>query len=292
MLEGIITKGIGGFYYVKVGDTTYECRARGLFRKNKITPQVGDRVAIRANEEDKTGYVEEIFERTTELLRPPVANVNQAIIVFAVRNPDPNLWLLDRFLLLASSQNLEVVIALNKIDIASKEEIDEIYNIYENIGYKVITTSTEEDKGIDDLKEILKDKITVFAGPSGVGKSTLLNKVQPDLDLETGDISKKTSRGKHTTRHTELIELELGGFVLDTPGFSSLDLSFLTDQELEQHFPEIHKAGHGCKFNGCKHLKEPGCMVKEGVEKGSISKSRYDNYVMFLEELVKNSRRY
>lgn len=292
MLEGIITKGIGGFYYVKVGDTTYECRARGLFRKNKITPQVGDRVLIRADENDKTGYVEEIFERTTELTRPPVANVNQAIIVFSVRSPDPNLWLLDRFLLLASSQKLEVVIALNKVDIATKEEIDEIYNIYDKIGYKIITTSTEEDIGIDDLKEVLKEKITVFAGPSGVGKSTLLNKIQPNLDLETGDISKKTSRGKHTTRHTELIELELGGFVLDTPGFSSLDLTFLTDDELEEHFPEIHRLGLGCRFNGCKHLKEPGCKVKEGVESGEISKSRYDNYVMFLEELVKNSRRY
>lgn len=292
MLEGIITKGIGGFYYVKVGNKTYECRARGLFRKNKITPQVGDRVLIRADENDKTGYVEEIFERTTELIRPPVANVNQAIIVFSVRNPDPNLWLLDRFLLLASSQKLEVVIALNKVDIATKEEIDEIYNIYDKIGYRIVTTSTEENIGIDELKEILKDKITVFAGPSGVGKSTLLNKVQPNLNLETGDISKKTSRGKHTTRHTELIELELGGFVLDTPGFSSLDLTFLTDDELEQHFPEIHKLGLGCRFNGCKHLKEPGCKVKEGVENGEISKSRYDNYVMFLEELVKNSRRY
>ena len=292
MLEGIITKGIGGFYYVKVGKITYECRARGLFRKQNIKPQVGDRVLIRADEHDKTGYVEEIFDRTTELIRPAVSNVNQAIIVFAIRNPDPNLWLLDRFLLLASSQNLDVVICLNKIDIASQEEIDEIYDIYDNIGYKIINTSAEDDKGIDDLKEILKDKITVFAGPSGVGKSTLLNAVQPNLGLETGDISRKTSRGKHTTRHSELIELDLGGFVLDTPGFSSLDLTFLTDDELEEHFPEIHKAGQGCRFKGCKHLKEPGCKVKEGVEDGSISKSRYDNYVMFLEELVKNSRRY
>ena len=291
MLDGIITKGIGGFYYVKVGDITYECRARGLFRKNKIKPQVGDRVSIRADENDKTGYVEEVHERTTELIRPPVSNVNQAIIVFAVKQPDPNLWLLDRFLLLASSQNLEVVICINKIDIATQEEVDEIYSIYKNIDYKIISTSTTENIGISDLKEILKDKITVFAGPSGVGKSTLLNAVQPDLGLETGSISAKNSRGKHTTRHTELIELELGGFVLDTPGFSSLDLDFLTEETLEHHFPEIHKAGHDCKFNGCKHLKEPGCKVKEGVEDGSISASRYENYVMFLKEL-KDGRRY
>ena len=291
MLEGIITKGIGGFYYVIVEGTTYECRARGLFRKQNIKPQVGDRVLIRADEHNKTGYVEEIFERTTELIRPAVSNVNQAIIVFAIRNPDPNLWLLDRFLLLASSQNLEAVICINKIDIGSKEEIDNIYKIYENTGYKIIRTSTEEDKGIDELKEVLKDKITVFAGPSGVGKSTLLNMVQPDLKLETGAISEKNKRGKHTTRHTELIKLEMGGFVLDTPGFSSLDLTFLTEETLAQHFPEIYEVGHLCRFNGCRHLKEPGCKVKEGVEEGSISQSRYDNYTMFFKELI-DSRRY
>lgn len=291
MLEGIITKGIGGFYYVKVGDITYECRARGLFRKNKIKPQVGDRVSIRADEQSKTGYVEEVHKRTTELIRPPVSNVNQAIIVFAIKQPDPNLWLLDRFLLLASSQNLEVVICINKIDIATEEEVNEIYKMYKDIDYKIISTSTIEDIGIDDLRETLKGKITVFAGPSGVGKSTLLNAVQPDLGLETGSISAKNNRGKHTTRHTELIELDLGGFVLDTPGFSSLDLDFLTEETLEEHFPEIHETGHGCKFNGCKHIKEPGCKVKESVEEGSISSSRYENYAMFLQELI-DTRRY
>lgn len=291
MLEGIITKGIGGFYYVKVGKTTYECRARGLFRKQKITPQVGDRVLIRADEHDKTGYVEEIFDRTTELTRPAVSNVNQAIIVFAIRNPDPNLWLLDRFLLLASSQNLDAVICINKIDLANEGELDNICDIYKNTGYKIITTSTEEDLGIDELREVLKDKITVFAGPSGVGKSTLLNMVQPNLKLETGEISEKNKRGKHTTRHTELIELEIGGFVLDTPGFSSLDLTFLTEDDLAEHFPEINEVGHLCRFNGCRHLKEPGCRVKEDVENGEISQSRYDNYVMFFNELI-DSRRY
>ena len=292
MLEGIITKGIGGFYYVKVGSTTYECRARGLFRKQNIKPQVGDRVLIRAGENDNTGgYVEEILERTTELIRPAVSNVNQAIIVFAIRYPDPNLWLLDRFLLLASSQNLDAVICINKIDLANEGELDDIREIYKNTGYEIITTSTEENIGIDKLRDILKDKITVFAGPSGVGKSTLLNMVQPDLKLETGIISEKNKRGKHTTRHTELMELELGGFVLDTPGFSSLDLTFLTEETLEEHFPEIHEVGHLCRFNGCKHLKEPGCRVKEDVENGEISQSRYDNYVMFFKELI-DSRRY
>lgn len=289
MLEGIITKGIGGFYYVRVGDTTYECRARGLFRKQNIKPQVGDRVMIRV-QQDSLGYVEEVLERTTELIRPPVSNVNQAIIVFAIRKPDPNMWLLDRFLLLASSQNLDVVICINKVDMATEDEVDEMKDMYKNTGYKVITTSTVDETGIDELRDILKDKITVFAGPSGVGKSTLLNMIQPNLKLETGVLSVKTSRGKHTTRHTELIELESGGFVLDTPGFSSLDLDFLSEETLEEHFPEIHEKGSECRFNGCKHLKEPGCAVKDSVESGEISQSRYDNYVMFLKEIIDNRR--
>lgn len=289
MLEGIITKGIGGFYYVRVGDTTYECRARGLFRKQNIKPQVGDKVRIRVSE-DSLGYVEEVLPRTTELIRPPVSNVNQAIIVFAIRKPDPNMWLLDRFLLLASSEDLEVVICINKVDMATEQEVEEMKDIYKNTGYKVITTSTVDETGIDELRDILKDKITVFAGPSGVGKSTLLNMIQPNLKLETGVISEKTSRGKHTTRHTELIELESGGFVLDTPGFSSLDLDFLSEDTLEQHFPEIHEKGRECRFNGCKHLKEPGCAVKESVESGEISQTRYDNYAMFLKEIIDNRR--
>lgn len=287
MLEGTIFKGIGGFYYVKANGITYECRARGIFRKEKITPQVGDRVLIRANEQDKTGYVEKIFERTTELIRPPVTNVNQAIIVFAVKNPDPNLWLLDRFLLLASSQNLETIVCLNKVDLASEDEIKSFLKNYEKANCKVIATSTKERIGVDELKELLKDKITVFAGPSGVGKSTLLNTIQSDLKLKTGEVSEKTSRGKHTTRHTELIELEIGGFVLDTPGFSSLEIDFLTEESLEEHFDEIFDISHECKFNGCKHNEEPGCKVKEAVENGEISKLRYENYIMFLKELSK-----
>ncbi|AFS78684.1 putative ribosome biogenesis GTPase RsgA [Gottschalkia acidurici 9a] len=290
MLEGTIIKGIGGFYYVKVENITYECRARGLFRKEKIKPQVGDRVLIRVNDQNKTGYVEKIFERTTELIRPPVSNVNQAIIVFAIKKPDPNLWLLDRFLLLASCQNLDVVICLNKIDLATEEEVKEIYDIYSKSGYKIITTSNKDNIGIDEIREILKDKITVFAGPSGVGKSTLLNSIQPNLKLKTGEISTKTSRGKHTTRHTELIELDKGGFVLDTPGFSSLDLDFLTEETLEEHFHDIHEASEMCKFAGCRHDKEPSCKVKESVESGEISKSRYDNYIMFLKEISERKR--
>ncbi len=291
MLEGIITKGIGGFYYVKVIDKIYECRARGLFRKNNTIPLIGDKVLIKVNKEDNTGYVEHIFDRITELKRPPVSNVNQAIIVFAAQKPDPNLWLLDRFLLLASYQGLDVVICLNKSDLDSEGKVDYIYNIYNTAGYKIIKTSCKNNSGIDEVKNLLRDKITVFAGPSGVGKSTLLNSIQSNLKLQTGDISQKTSRGKHTTRHVELIELDLGGWVVDTPGFSTLNIDFLEETELEKYFIEIYDKSSLCKFSGCSHYKEPGCEVKKAVDNGQISKSRYDNYLNMLQE-IKKIRRY
>lgn len=291
MLEGIIIKGIGGFYYVKVNDTIYECRARGLFRKNKTTPLIGDRVLIKINKEDNTGYVEQIFDRITELKRPPVSNVNQAVIVFAVQKPEPNLWLLDRFLLLASYQGLDIVICINKSDLDTEGRATEIYNIYKEAGYKIIKTSCKIEEGIDEIKDLLRNKITVFAGPSGVGKSTLLNNVQSNLKLQTGDISQKTSRGKHTTRHVELIELNLGGWVVDTPGFSTLDIDFLDEKGLQNYFIEILEKSNLCRFSGCCHHKEPGCAVKEAVESGEISQSRYDNYLSMLQE-IKGFRRY
>lgn len=291
MLEGTIIKGIGGFYYVKVDDTVYECRARGLFRKSKITPLIGDRVLIKINKEDNTGYVEQILDRITELKRPPVSNVNQAVIVFAVQKPDPNLWLLDRFLLLASYQKLDVIICINKSDLDLDGKADEIYDVYNKAGYRIIKTSCKTKEGIEEIRNLLKKKITVFAGPSGVGKSTLLNNIQANLKLQTGDISQKTSRGKHTTRHVELIELDLGGWVLDTPGFSTLDIDFLEEEELENFFIEISEKSTLCRFSGCCHNKEPGCAVKEAVDNGEISKSRYDNYLSMLQE-IKEIRRY
>ncbi|EOD01321.1 ribosome small subunit-dependent GTPase A [Caldisalinibacter kiritimatiensis] len=290
MNEGIIIKGVGGFYYVKAEDKVIECRARGVFRKNKITPLVGDRVQIRISDEDNTGYIEKIFERKSELIRPPVANVNHALFVFAVKHPNPNLWLLDRFLLLAMKQNLDVTICFNKIDLATEDEVRELSNIYIKAGYKVITSSKITRQGINKLKETLKDKITVLAGPSGVGKSTLLNNIQPNLQLKTGEISKKTKRGKHTTRYAELLELDFGGWVVDTPGFSSLDIDFVEIEDLDSYFKDICRHSVNCKFNSCRHNKEPNCGVKEAVEKGEISRSRYENYLMFLEELEKIRR--
>lgn len=291
MVEGIIVKGIGGFYYVYDGNIVYECRARGAFRKEKTTPLVGDKVQIRISNEDNTGYVEKIYSRSNELIRPPVANVDQAIIVFAAKSPEPNLWLLDRFLLLASKQKLDVAVCFNKSDLASEEEIKVFAEIYQKSGIDTIFTSCKKDIGITDLRVKLKNKITVFAGPSGVGKSTLLNSIQPNLRLKTGDISAKTNRGKHTTRHVELLKLDVGGFVVDTPGFSSLELDFIAESELSVYFNEINNYNHLCKFTGCMHNMEPFCAVKEAVMSGKISESRYNNYLNFLQE-IRNRRRY
>ncbi|NLW39775.1 MAG: ribosome small subunit-dependent GTPase A [Tissierellia bacterium] len=292
MVEGVIVKGVGGFYYVKAQERLYECRARGLFREDNITPLVGDKVLIRINEEDGTGYIEEIMERKSELIRPPVANVTQAIIVMSIKKPDINFWLLDRFIILAEHQNLNIIICLNKVDLTKREEITSILDIYKNTSYPIVKTSTKTGEGIEDLKEYLKDQVTVVAGPSGVGKSSLLNQIKPGLELKTGDVSKKTTRGRHTTRHVELIDLGSNSYVLDTPGFSSLNLDFIeSEEELSRYFNEIDEFATSCKFINCLHFKEPGCEVKKQVEKGRISPVRYENYLKFLEE-IKSIRRY
>ncbi|TCO78984.1 ribosome small subunit-dependent GTPase A [Marinisporobacter balticus] len=290
MIDGIITKGIGGFYYVQSKDGIYECRARGKFRKEKIIPLVGDRVKITINNVSKQGVVEEIMDRDTEFIRPPVANVNQAIIVFAVKKPDPNLMLLNRFLVMAEYERVDVVVCFNKIDLDEKR-YKELQTLYTDAGYKVIGTSVKLGIGIETFKDILKDKITVFAGPSGVGKSSLLNATQPNLSLKTGEISEKNKRGKHTTRHVELLELDLGGWVLDTPGFSSLNLDFIEEEELQFLFKEFISRMEFCRFNGCKHVNEPECAVKEAVRNQFISKSRYESYIQLLKE-IKEKRRY
>lgn len=292
MLEGIIVKGVSGFYYVKTKEGVFECRARGLFREENVIPLIGDRVRIQVSEEDNTGYIKEIKPRKSQLLRPAVANITQAVIVMSIKEPDINLWLLDRFLLMAEFEKLNVYICLNKIDIGESDKINEINTIYNKAGYNIINTSTINNEGITTLKEKLNNNITVFAGPSGVGKSSLLNEIHPKLDLKTGEVSRKTTRGKHTTRHVELIDLGSNSYVLDTPGFSSLSLDFIErETELATGFKEIEKHKDKCKFISCLHDKEPGCEVKTQLEEGNISNSRYENYLSFLEE-VKNIRRY
>ena len=286
MLQGKIIKGIGGFYYVDTENGIYECRARGIFRKDKITPLVGDRVKMSiVDEESKKGVVEEIDKRDTELIRPPIANIDKALIVFAVKNPKPHLSLLDRFIVLAEKENLEIVIVLTKADLDDDNTLEKITSIYELSGYKVIPVSNKTKLNIDAIKQELKDSVVVFAGPSGVGKSSLLNEIDENFKLQTGEVSDKIKRGKHTTRHAELLKLECGGMVADTPGFSSLSLDDIDENELKDYFIEFEEYDE-CKFGSrCIHENEPSCAVKEAVENGEISKKRYDSYIQLLNEI-------
>ncbi|SHJ95225.1 ribosome small subunit-dependent GTPase A [Paramaledivibacter caminithermalis] len=293
MEKGIIVKGIGGFYYIKKGNEVFECKARGKFRSKRIIPLVGDYVLFSYDETTKQGVIEDILDRKIELIRPPVANVEQAIIVFSLKNPDPNIKLLDKILVMSEYHNLELKICINKIDLDNEKLLYEIIGIYKNTGYEVILCSTKKDIGIDRIKEVLKNKISVFAGPSGVGKSSILNKVQSGLKLKTGEISSKIKRGKHTTRHSELLQLDFGGWVVDSPGFTSLDIGYIDPEELGFLFPEFKQYMDHCKFTNCLHVNEPNCGVKNALKTGYISKERYNNYVDFLEQIKEiNNRRY
>jgi len=289
-MQGIIVKAIAGFYYVKTEDEFFECKARGIFKKRKITPLVGDKVVISRDESDPTkGRIDEVLPRTIELIRPPVANVTQAIVVFAVAQPDPNINLLDKLLAICEHRGLKVVLCFNKVDLDQQDDIKLLEETYIKAGYKVIPTSATNHIEIEALKEVLKDEISVFAGPSGVGKSSLLNELQQNMNLEVGGLSKKIARGKHTTRHSELLPLESGGMVVDTPGFTSMDITEIEIEDLADCFIEF-KEHFTCKFNNCKHLNEPKCGIKSAVESGEISQSRYDSYVYFINALEEHRR--
>ena len=302
-MKGRILKGIAGFYYVETyEEKVYECKAKGIFRKTNLKPLVGDDVEIDIiDEEKKLGNITEIFPRKNQLLRPPVANVDQAVILFAIVKPNPSYNLLDRFLIMMRQQNLPVIICFNKQDIATAEEQQELYDAYEKCGYKVLFISVREEKGLDELKELLKGKTTTLAGPSGVGKSSLLNKLVPNAQMQTGDLSRKIERGKNTTRHSELFFVEelsdnadgeataCYTYVIDTPGFTSLEMRDVTPDNLMQFYPEFAEYEPECRFGGCSHIAEPDCGVKRAIEEGKIARVRYDNYKVLYEEL-KNMR--
>jgi ribosome biogenesis GTPase / thiamine phosphate phosphatase len=289
MIEGIIIRGVGGNYYVDIGNEVIECRARGLFRLKNIKPLVGDKVLIRlTTENEKSGYIEEIGERINEIKRPSVANVEQLLIFFAVSNPEPSFLLLDKLLIAAEINNLKPIICFNKSDLCSEERKRKLVDMYVNTGYRVIFTSIKDIESIENLKGVLKNKLSVFSGPSGVGKSSMMNAVQPNFELKTGDISEKLKRGKHTTRHAEIYKLNFGGFVVDTPGFSSFELGSIDEFELSDYYPEIKKFSVGCRFDDCLHYKEPDCVIKDAVANGLISEIRYSNYTKLLED-IKNS---
>ena len=285
MMQGTIVKGIGGFYYVATAKGVYECRARGKFRRMRLVPTVGDQVEISVQDEQKKkGSVDEILPRKNQLIRPKVANVDQAVIVFAAKSPDMNLDLLDRFLLLGEEQKLELVFCINKIDLDEKKQYEAVAALYEQAGFPVVCVSGEKKENLEALRAHLKRKISVFAGPSGVGKSSLLNALNPALSLNTGAISEKIERGKHTTRHAELMELEEGSYIVDSPGFTSLSLEHILPEDLAGLFREFQPYLKDCYYRSCKHLQEPDCGVKAQVGK-AISQQRYERYVTILGEL-------
>lgn len=292
-MQGKIIKGIAGFYYIYAEDgNVYECKAKGIFRKDNFKPLVGDNVEITVlNEEEKEGSVTSILPRRNSLIRPAVANVDQAFLIFAMENPKPNFLLLDRFLIMMKQQEIPAVICFNKKDVGEKKEMEKLYEIYTGCGYRVVLSSTYEGEGMDEIREILKGKTTVVAGPSGVGKSSITNCMQGEVQMETGEISKKLKRGKHTTRHSQVIPVEKNTFLVDTPGFSSLYLTDMKEEELRDYFPEFVMYEPQCRFQGCMHIHEPGCAVKEALSEGEISQQRYDNYLALYEEL-KEKRRY
>ncbi len=289
-MQGVIVKGIGGLYYVDCEDRVVECKARGKFRHKGLTPMIGDEVIVEDDNDNLgKGVITEILERRNQLLRPAVANVTQAFVVVSSKNPDLNLELLYKFLLLCEYNKVEPIVCFNKMDIES-ENSKSIGEMLETSGYEVLYLQGKHGVGIDGLKEKIHNNITVFCGPSGVGKSTILNNVIGREAMKTGDISDRLKRGKHTTRHSELVRVE-GGFLVDTPGFSSLELDFIEKEELRYLLPEFEPYNNCCKFNNCVHYKEPGCKVKEIVEAGGIDKGRYEFYIKTLEEIINRGNR-
>lgn len=290
---GKIMKGIAGFYYVGVAESgVYECKAKGIFRKDKIKPLVGDDVEIEVlNEEEKLGNIVKILPRRSELIRPAVANIDQALVIFAAREPKPNLSLLDRFLVIMEKQDVPVIICFNKQDLCDEEEVGRLKEIYEACGYPVVLASAKQGEGIEEIKSRLRGKTTTVAGPSGVGKSSLTNLLQNEVQMETGEISKKLGRGRHTTRHSQIIQIEEDTWLYDTPGFTSFYVEEIEKEELRFYFREFSKYEGTCRFQGCTHTHEPGCMVKNELEEGKISKERYENYLELYGEL-KEKRRY
>ncbi len=291
-MQGKIVKGIAGFYYVHVVESgVYECKAKGIFRKDGVKPLVGDDVEIEiTHEKDMEGNIIRILPRKNELIRPAVANIDQALVVFAVTKPRPHFNLLDRFLVMMESRHIPAVLCFNKTDIARDKEIAGLKDIYSACGYPTVFTSAKEEDNIGELKKVLRGKTTAIAGPSGVGKSSLINLLQSEVKMETGNISAKIGRGKHTTRHSELIVLGEDSYIMDTPGFSSLYVSDLEKEELKYCFPEFAPFEGQCRFSGCGHIHEPGCAVKNAVEEGEIHRMRYENYVVIYGELQERKR--
>ncbi len=299
-MRGKIIKGIAGFYYVHIFEENaqgteagvYECKAKGVFRKDNRKPLVGDNVEMDVLDgEQHLGNIRELLPRHSELIRPAVANIDQALVIFAIVSPRPNFNLLDRFLIMMQQQGIPCIVCFNKQDLDREGRGQNYQDIYEACGFRTISVSAREQEGISELKELLRGKTTTVAGPSGVGKSSIINCLQSGITMETGQISRKIERGKHTTRHTELIAAGVDTYILDTPGFSSLGLFDLEKEQLGSYYPEFAEYEKYCRYGGCAHINEPVCGVKDAVAEGRISKMRYENYSLLYEEL-KNRKKY
>lgn len=294
-MNGKIIKGIAGFYYVDAVESgIYECKAKGIFRKNGQKPLVGDQVRIDVlDETEKTASIVELYPRKNELIRPAVANIDQAIVIFALKDPEPNRALLDRFLVMMEHVDVPVTICFNKCDLGTEEDLAYWRKIYEHTGYPMLFCAALEEDGMDRIRRLLEGRTTVVAGPSGVGKSTITNLMQSEIRMETGEISRKLQRGRHTTRHSQLIPIREGTYLVDTPGFTSLYTAEMEKEQLKYCFPEFAPYEGQCRFQGCVHMNEPDCAVKSALKEGRISRERYENYQMFYEELKdKEKRRY
>lgn len=292
-MQGKIVKGIAGFYYVHVPEQgIYECKAKGIFRKDNQKPLVGDDVEIQIlDETEKLGNIERLLPRKSEIIRPAVANIDQALVIFAIVKPQPNFNLLDRFLIMMQQQDIPCIICFNKADLDAENDGVDYEAVYRACGFETLCVSAKENQGVDELRKILAGKTTTVAGPSGVGKSSLINCLQSDIVMETGAISQKIERGKHTTRHSEIIPLKDNTYILDTPGFSSLGLFDMEKEDLAQYYPEFAEFEQYCRFGGCAHISEPVCGVKDALAEGKISPVRYENYKLLYEEL-KNKKKY
>lgn len=278
---GLITRGVGGSYNVVVGNDIYECKPRGIFRKKGIVPLPGDNVEISIlDNEDYIGVIEKISERTSCLIRPSIANANKLVVVISAASPKPDLMLLDKLLIMGEKSEIEPIICVNKIDIDNDDVFKNVYDIYsKKCGYDVMAICAKTEIGIPELAKMLRQGLVVFAGQSGVGKSTILNVIFESEVMKTGVVSSKIQRGKHTTRHVELLDLPGGGYIADTPGFTSFDITDITIDELQLYYPDYTDKTESCRFKGCRHLEEPGCAIKTAVKNGEIDKGRYDRYV-------------
>ncbi len=293
MMTGRIVKGIAGFYYVAVAESgIYSCKAKGIFRKEGKKPLVGDQVEIEIlDEADREASIIRILPRKNELYRPAVANLDRVMVVFALREPDPNPGILDRFLVQMKRRNIDVVICLNKRDLDRDGKADILREDYENAGYRVLVCCANDPADIEEIRRILKGGMTVMTGPSGVGKSTIVNALVPDAGMETGDISRKLRRGRNTTRHSELLAVSDDTYLCDTPGFTSFIPEEMKKEELKGCFAEFAPYKGQCRFLSCVHVDEPDCAVKEAVAKGRLSGRRYESYRSMFEELKERERR-